>query len=458
MLGVILAGCAGTQSTLAEETVAATELPAIAAVAAAASGDAQVNASDSNRPAQAKSVPLDEPVTERSPEPSFVAKERPPEVAEQVPAGDDATDSVASDTPVEANQPQPLLILNTEVPPATTTRLSWSPSQTLEGIATPTPVLIVNGAQAGPTLCLTGAIHGDELNGIEIIRRVMYNLDPQELSGTVIGVPIVNLQGFHSSSRYLPDRRDLNRYFPGNPRGSSADRIAYSFFNEVVKHCDALVDIHTGSFQRTNLPQVRADLSVPKVLELTQSFGATVVLESQGTKGTLRRAAVEAGIPAATLEAGESMRLQEKSVKHGVNGINTLMSKMGMIERFRIWGDPEPVYYKSEWVRADHGGILLGHAKLGERVEKGELLGVVTDPITNVKSNIYSPYNGRIIGKALDQVVLPGFAAFHVAKESAKRAPPVAVESPAPGTDSVADARPAATASESSTDVELDTE
>lgn len=367
----------------------------------------------SKRP-QAVSVELNEPIVEPESEPEFqgntiapVVEAMPLTVAPGIVAEADLNAEVVPEVEM-------LVILETEVLPSTTTRLSWSPSQTMEGIATPTPVLIVNGARQGPVLCLTAAIHGDELNGIEVVRRILYNLDPEELSGTVIGVPIVNLQGFHRSSRYLTDRRDLNRFFPGNPEGSSASRIAYSFFKEVISHCDALVDLHTGSFHRTNMPQLRADLSNPKIVELTQGFGATVVLQSPGAVGTLRRAAADAGIPAVTLEAGESMRLQEDSVKHGVDGISTLMNHMGMVEKFSLWGDPEPVYYNSTWIRSERGGILFSKVKLAARVDRGDLLGVVTDPITNIKSEIKSPYDGRVIGMALNQVVLPGFAAFHI--------------------------------------------
>ncbi|HEY7775837.1 MAG TPA: succinylglutamate desuccinylase/aspartoacylase family protein, partial [Kineobactrum sp.] len=196
-----------------------------------------------------------------------------------------------------------LALLNEKVPPGTYTRLAWAPTQSFEGIYIATPVLVANGAEPGPTLCITAALHGDELNGIETVRRVLYNLDPAKLRGAVIGVPIVNLQGFHSGSRYLADRRDLNRHFPGDPDGSSASRIAYSFFNEIIQHCSAVVDLHTGSFNRTNLPQLRGDLSNPKVVQLTKGFGSTVVLHSDGSKGTLRRSAVEFGIPAVTLEA-----------------------------------------------------------------------------------------------------------------------------------------------------------
>lgn len=278
----------------------------------------------------------------------------------------------------------------------------------------PSPVLVVNGAKHGPVLCLTAALHGDELNGIEIVRRVLYNIDPQQLTGAVIGVPIVNLQGFHRSSRYLTDRRDLNRYFPGNPTGSSAGRIAYSFFNDVISHCDALVDLHTGSFHRTNLPQLRADLDNPGALLLAQGFGATVILHSEGSTGTLRRAAVDAGIPAVTLEAGGPMKLQESAVKHGVKGVRSLLNQMGMLRKISLWSGSESVYHQSMWVRADQGGILFSAVDLGDNVDKGEVLGTVTDPITNIRSEVVAPVKGRVIGMAFNQVVMPGFAAFHL--------------------------------------------
>ncbi len=329
-------------------------------------------------------------------------------------SAEDRSAGSAAAAPAQPVTTEPFVLLGTAVPPATSTRLAWAPSQSFEGIFSPTPVLVVNGAEPGPTLCLTAAVHGDELNGIETVRRVLYNLDAEKLSGTVIGVPIVNLQGFHSSSRYLSDRRDLNRYFPGDPAGSSASRIAHSFFNEVIKHCSAVVDLHTGSFYRTNLPQLRGDLSNPQVVKLTQSFGSTVVLHSEGTVGTLRRAAVEAGIPAITFEAGAPMVLSENAVSHSVKGVRTLLNHLGMLSKFSLWGDPEPVYYHSTWQRAPEGGVVFSKVNLGQTVRKGDLLGTVTNPITNVRTEIRSSYDGRILGMALNQVVQPGFATHHI--------------------------------------------
>lgn len=315
-------------------------------------------------------------------------------------------------------QASTLELLGSAVSPGTSTRLSWSPAIQIAGLSQPTPVLVVNGARPGPNLCLTGAVHGDELNGIEIIRRTIYDLEPDKLSGRVIGVPIVNLPGFQQGSRYLPDRRDLNRHFPGSTDGSLADRIAHSLFESVIRHCDMLVDIHTGSLKRTNLPQLRADMNNPDVAELTRGFDRMAVVHSTGSAGMLRYAAVEAGIRAVTMEAGESLRIQENQIKAGVNSLISLMDKQGMISRMFVWGDPEPVYYDSEWVRAEHGGILFSETKLGSKVDEGEILGYVSDPITNAQHPIRARSNGRVIGMAVDQVVMAGFAAYHVGTEA----------------------------------------
>lgn len=305
-------------------------------------------------------------------------------------------------------------ILGAEVQPATATRLAWTPGATITGLASPTPVLVINGANPGPTLCLSSAVHGDELNGIEIVRRVMYDIDPTRLSGKIIGVPIVNLQGFQRGTRYLPDRRDLNRYFPGNPEGSLASRIANSFFNEVITSCDLLVDLHTGSLGRTNLPQIRADMNDPNIAAFTEGFDKMVVVHSPGSPGMLRTAAAEAGIVSVTMEVGESLRVQENDIRMGVNSIYSLMEKQDMFSRRFVWGQPAPVYYASFWLRVQSGGLLFSAADLGDTVYEGQVLGTVTDPITNEASDIVSPVRGRIIGMAVDQVVMPGFAAYHI--------------------------------------------
>lgn len=330
----------------------------------------------------------------------------------------DSTVPLADAVDAAVGLPEPLVFLGREIMPATAHRMSWSATELFEGVPVSTPVIVINGAAPGPTLCLTAAVHGDELNGIEMVRRVLHDIQPSRLSGAIIGVPIVNVQGFRRGSRYLPDRRDLNRYFPGNPNGSAAARIAHSFFVNIIASCDALVDLHTGSFERANLPQIRADLRNPDVVTLTQGFGSMVILHSKPAAGTLRYAATRAGIPAVTLEAGGPSELELNEVKLGVKGIETLVDTLGMYKKMRLWGEPEPVYYRSSWVRADNGGILLAEVSLGSTVRVGDLLGTITDPMSNARSELRSPYSGRIIGMARNQVVMPGFAAFHVGIET----------------------------------------
>lgn len=313
-------------------------------------------------------------------------------------------------------------LLGAEVQPGTTARLVWEPSNTFSGMAVETPVLVVNGAYDGPTLCLTAAVHGDELNGIEMVRRIMYELDPGKLRGMVIGVPIVNLLGFSRNSRYLPDRRDLNRYFPGNPHGSVASRIADAFFTDVVKHCSRLVDLHTGSFYRTNIPQLRADMTRPEVADFVDLFGDIPVLSSPGNSRSLRAAAVQAGIPTVTMEAGEPMRLQRDMVEVGVKEIMTLLAKSGMYSGLDLWLNPAPAFYDSAWVRANASGILFSNIEPGAEVARGDVLGVISDPITNEQIDIVSPHEGRILGMALDQFVMPGFAVYHIGIHATKGA------------------------------------
>ncbi len=356
-------------------------------------------------------------------------------------AGEVATEPLPADSVVplaEAvttaeGKAEPMHLLNTDIPPGTAMRLSWSATELFEGVPVSTPVLVVNGAFPGPTLCLTAAVHGDELNGIEIVRRVLHEIEPQKLSGAVIGVPIVNVQGFRRGSRYLPDRRDLNRYFPGNSNGSAAARIAHSLITNIIVHCDALVDLHTGSFERVNLPQIRADLRNRDVVTLTLGFGSMVVLHSEPIIGTLRHASTLAGIPAVTVEAGGPSQLELAEVKQGVKGIKILLTTLDMVKKIRLWADPEPVYYRSSWVRVNNGGILLSDVSLGSTVREGDLLGTITDPMNNARTELRSPYAGRIIGMARNQVVMPGFAAFHVGIQTDRvgiETDPVTVEEP----------------------------
>jgi hypothetical protein len=288
----------------------------------------------------------------------------------------------------------------------------------------------LRGAGPGPTLCVVAGIHGDELNGVAIARRIVDETDPAHLLGTLVVAPIVNAHGFLNGSRYLPDRRDLNRHFPGRSRGSAASRIAHEFFERVVRRCDGIVDLHTGSFNRTNLPQIRADLGELRNLRLAWGFGTEHVVHSVGEEGTLRRAAAEAGLAAVVYEAGEPLRFQPEKIELGVRGIRTLLESLGMRPGSATARRPQRHYHRTQWVRADASGIYIPAVKLGQRVERGQPLALVTDPFSSRRTEIHAPRDGRVLGMALGQVVIPGFALFHIGEEQAG---PLAAADPAPG-------------------------
>jgi predicted deacylase len=249
---------------------------------------------------------------------------------------------------------------------------------------------------------------------VEIAHRIYAGLSAEELAGTLIAVPTVNMAGLRSGNRYLPDRRDLNRAFPGNPKGSLASRIANSLYQGVIRHCDALIDLHTGSASRTNVPQIRTDLASPSALALARSFGVGVVLDGRGPTGSLRRALLDAGVPAVIYEAGEPLRFQENEIAIGVEGVQHVMVDLGMIAGTSS-NRPSAVYRKTTWVRSgDAMGVFLTGRQPGDLVHQGDELGTVTDPVTEETSVIVAPADGKIIGMAVPQLVLPGYGLFHL--------------------------------------------
>jgi predicted deacylase len=315
----------------------------------------------------------------------------------------------------EASDWEPLEILNSTVKPGEKARLSFIEEQSFIKEALDIQVLVARGKQPGQTLCLTAAVHGDEINGVEIARAVFESADPETLAGTLIAVPIVNVWGFRSHNRYVADRRDLNRAFPGSQTGSLPGRIAFYLFKHVILHCDALVDLHTGSDERINLPQIRADLDNPAVLELATRFDVGIVMAGAGPAGSLRSAANAAGVTSIIYEAGGPGRFEANEIKRGIEGVTNLMEYLGLIGSPPPTPDPQRVFRRTKWVRAMGGGIFLTDLALGDPIQKGDELGVVTDPITNQKFPIVAPIGGTLVGMAYPQVVLPGFGLFHIA-------------------------------------------
>ncbi|MEH6471194.1 MAG: succinylglutamate desuccinylase/aspartoacylase family protein [Halopseudomonas sp.] len=315
----------------------------------------------------------------------------------------------------DTRQP-PLQLLGQEVQPGSSQTLSWFSSQLPGSFVIPIPVLVVHGSQPGPSVCITSAIHGDELNGIEINRRVIHSLSPDKVRGTVISVPVVNLSGLWRGDRYLSDRRDLNRFFPGQEDGSATAQVAYQLFHNIISHCDTLVDLHTGSLARENWPQLRADLTQDAIAEMVTGFGPISVLQSLAPAGSLRGAATAAGIPTVVMEVGGPMRLNTQLVGQGVDSLNAYLSSAGVIKRQNFFKTPQPIFYQSSWIRARSGGILINQVELGGQVKRGQILGEIHDPINNSTSFVEAPFAGVMLGRAQNQFVSPGYALFHIGK------------------------------------------
>jgi uncharacterized protein len=329
------------------------------------------------------------------------------------------TDSALQSVPMTPSK-DALEILGEFVEPGSVARLVLRSSESFAGATLETPVVVLHGKELGASLCIVAGIHGDEVNGVEVVRRALLLVDVEHLKGTIIAVPIANPSAFLRGSRYLLDRRDLNRYFPGRPEGSSASRIAHNLFEAVIRKCDALVDLHTGSFKRTNFHQLRANLSHEETALLAASFGGGVVINSAGRMGTLRRAVTDIGIPAITVEAGAPGLFEIQHVDAAIDGIGHLLSARGMLLGPQL-GAPRPettAYLRTSWIRSDQGGILVSRIHLGDNVEKGQVLGTISDPLSEEVEPVLSPIEGRVIGMALDQLVMPGFAAYHIGFES----------------------------------------
>lgn len=286
------------------------------------------------------------------------------------------------------------------------------PTGTWESIS----VSVINGRRPGPTLWLSGAVHGNEINGVEIARRVLRQVGGRKLAGTLVAVPVVNVFGFLNQSRYLPDRRDLNRSFPGSTRGSLASRLAHLFMNEIVNKCQYGIDLHTAAEHRINLPQIRADLKDPDTRRLATAFGAPVAIHAKVRDGSLRQAATERGCRVLVYEAGQVQRFEESYVDTGVQGVLRVMEALGMGRwDLPVVAEPTLTIRKTKWIRASRSGIAGITAELGERVTAGARIGTIGDAVGGRPTFVTAAVTGTVIAKALNPLVSQGDALVHIA-------------------------------------------
>ncbi|MDN6180075.1 MAG: M14 family metallopeptidase [Halomonas subglaciescola] len=294
------------------------------------------------------------------------------------------------------------------------------------------PVEVVHGRREGPVLLVCGGIHGDELNGVEIVRRLLRVKAIAGLRGTLLAAPVVNVFGFLQQTRYLPDRRDLNRCFPGSEVGSLGGRIAALFREQIVDHATHIIDLHTGAIHRTNLPQIRAQITPHSETErMADAFGAPVVLNADLREGSLRHYAQQQGIPVLTYEAGEALRFDEWAIAPGVSGILRVMRRLGMLsgEHRRRLPAPAELANGSGWARAPIDGILRPLVNLGDRVAQGQVLGKVADPFGNEEGEVLAVADGIVIGISRLPLANEGEALFHIARFDAIEEAETAVES-----------------------------
>lgn len=285
------------------------------------------------------------------------------------------------------------------------------------------PVVVVHGRNKGPCLFVCAALHGDEINGVEVIRRLLQLSALNKLRGTLIAIPVVNVLGILFQSRYLPDRRDLNRCFPGTLRGSLASRMARLFIDEVVAQSTHGIDLHTAAVHRDNFPQIRADLDDSETERLARAFGVPIVINTSYREGSLREAAAARGVPVLVYEAGEALRFHEPSIRAGVKGVVRVMRALKMLPASKRNLDPRKllVIRSSKWVRAPRSGLMRFVSALGAQVRKDDVLGVIADPFGQNEVMVVAPSDGIVIGRTNLPLVHEGDGLFHIAHHEGQK-------------------------------------
>jgi hypothetical protein len=316
---------------------------------------------------------------------------------------------------IETKINEPITVGGVTVKPGRKVQIDLPFARVVTGATESLPVKVINGRSAGPNIWLSAAIHGDELNGIQIIRRVIKDLDAKNLRGAVIAVPIVNPLGFIAQSRYLPDRRDLNRSFPGSDRGSTASRLAHLFMEQVVDHCSVGIDLHTASNHRINHPQIRANLDDAATLKLARAFGAPFSIHARLRDGSLRQAAVDRGKTMLLFEAGQAHRFDGDAVETGVVGVMRTLRAMGMVDARLPRVGPTRLIRRTRWVRARRGGIADIEVALGERVVKGQPLASISDAFGMRPTQVKASETGWVIAHSLRPLVNSGDSLVHLA-------------------------------------------
>ena len=310
--------------------------------------------------------------------------------------------------------------IDRDLPPGGTYDVRLPVSESYTGVSLHIPIRVVRSPEPGPVVSVTAALHGDELNGTGAIRQLINDSTLHLRRGSLIFVPVLNLLAFDRHSRYLPDRRDLNRCFPGSPTGSSAARVAHQIFTEILGRATHAIDLHTAAVRRTNYPQVRGDLRDDDVREMATAFGAEVIVDCPGVPGTLRRESTARGCPTIILEGGEVWKVEPSIVATAVRGVRNVLSHLDMIDAPIETPQTQVVVSQTRWVRAAHGGFLHFHVTPGQTVRRGQPLATNTDLIGHEIGVLTSPFDGVLLGMTTLPSVAPGEPVCHIGRLAGK--------------------------------------
>ncbi len=319
------------------------------------------------------------------------------------------------------SQPVPFTYDGGRVDPGERQNIRYTVTETYLGDPVRIPVTIINGEKPGPTMFLSAAAHGDELNGIEVVRTVAHSWDHDELAGTLVCLPVLNVPGFVAQQRYLPIYdRDLNRSFPGNPDSTSAKRVAYSIFNNFIEPCDFGIDFHTSTRGRTNMLHIRAAMDNPAVERLAKAFASHVIIDKEGPDGSLRKEACDAGVPTMVVEMGEAHRFQRDFIDRGLSGVNSVLAEFGLRETESVnWPGWQAVIAEREertWIRADAGGLMDIRVGYGDLVYEGKTIAEITNPFQTEVTEVTAPFTGLLVGVAENPLVYPGNPLCHLVR------------------------------------------
>ena len=316
---------------------------------------------------------------------------------------------------------EPFTYQGGRVDPGETQNLRYTVTETYLGDPVRMPVTVVNGERPGPTAFLSAAAHGDELNGVEVVREVAHEWNLADLCGTLVCMPVLNVPGFIAQQRYLPIYdRDLNRSFPGDPDSTSAKRMAHSIFHNFIEPCDFGLDFHTSTRGRTNMLHVRADMGNTRVARLARAFGSNVIIDKEGPEGTLRRAAKDTDTPSITIEMGEAHRFQREFIDPALDGVRSVLAEFGMLESATVawpgWRTIISGTAEKTWIRADAGGLVDMRADRGDLVHEGEVIATIANPFKTDDTVVEAPFTGLLVGVLENPLVYPGNPLCHLVK------------------------------------------